>query len=309
VQSSQQAVPPFEQLVGLFDYDHKVPIDVKSTMVRETAELELRDITYASPAGGRVTAYLVTPRGKGPFPAVLFGHWGYGTRTEFLPEALLYARTGVVSLLVDYPWVRPAPWRRALTNFADGNADRRSYVHAVVDLRRGLDLLASHPLVDASRLGYIGHSYGGQWGAILAAVDRRLKAAVLMGTVPSLRSILIESDDADFVELRKTIPQVVLDRYLAAVAPLDGIHYVGHAAPTPLLFQFGRFERYVSETAMRGYANAASGPKTVRWYDTGHELNDPQALVDRAEWLKEHAGIPFIADNIGSLQAPPSRVP
>jgi hypothetical protein len=93
---------------------------MKSTMVRETRDLELRDITYASPAGGRVTAYLVTPRGKGPFPAVLFGHWGDGTRTEFMPEALLYARAGVVSLLVDYPWVRPAPWRRALTNFADG---------------------------------------------------------------------------------------------------------------------------------------------------------------------------------------------
>jgi cephalosporin-C deacetylase-like acetyl esterase len=173
-------------------------------------------------------------------------------------------------------------------------------VQAVVDLRRGLDLLASQPLVDRSRLVYIGHSYGGQWGAILAAVDRRLKAAVLMGAVPSLRSILIESDDADFVELRKTMPQDVLDRYLAAVAPLDGIHYVGHAAPTPLLFQFGRFERYVSETAMRGYADAASGPKTVRWYDTGHELNDPQALVDRSEWLKEHAGVPSIAALVAS---------
>ena len=64
------------------------------------------DLTYASPKGGRVTAYLVAPAGKGPFAGLVFGHWGPGNRTEFLPEATLYARAGAASLLVDYPWVR-----------------------------------------------------------------------------------------------------------------------------------------------------------------------------------------------------------
>ncbi len=44
----------------------------------------LHDITYTSPKGGPVGAYLVVPNGKGPFAAVLFGHWGNGTRAELL---------------------------------------------------------------------------------------------------------------------------------------------------------------------------------------------------------------------------------
>lgn len=32
-------------------------------------------------------------------------------------------------------------------------------------------------------------------------------------------------------------------------------------------------------------------PKEVKWYATDHELNDFQALLDRAQWLAEQTGI------------------
>jgi len=41
------------------------------------------------------------------------GPLGPGNRTEFLPEAMLYAEAGAVSVLIDYPGVRPEPHRRA----------------------------------------------------------------------------------------------------------------------------------------------------------------------------------------------------
>jgi hypothetical protein len=72
---------------------------------------------------------------------------------------------------------------------------------------------------------------------------------------------------------------------------LDAIRYIPHAAPVPLLFQFATHERYFNEAAMKRYAQAASEPKVVKWYDTGHELNDFQALIDRAEWLQKQIGI------------------
>src|SRR5215831_18965291 len=71
------------------------------------------DITYSSPVGDRgaaagpngglVAAYLVVPSGKGPFPAVIYGHWCMPgsekkNRTEFLDEALVLAHSGVISL-------------------------------------------------------------------------------------------------------------------------------------------------------------------------------------------------------------------
>jgi len=279
-----------DELRRLFDYDQNASLDIKEVGVINRNGVRIHDITYASPKSGRVTAYLVVPAVKGRFAGIVFGHWALGTRTEFLPEAMLYARAGVVSLLVDDLDVRPAPWRRS----ASGNepeAVRNNFIQSVVDLRRGIDLLRARSDVDPNRIAYVGHSSGAHWGAILSAVDRRLKTVVLMAGVPSETTILLESDDPDYVDFRKTTPKETLDNYFKVVSSLDAINYVAHAAPTPLLFQFARFEQYFNEAAMRRYADAASKPKLVLWYDTGHGLNDLQPLIDRADWLHKYIGI------------------
>jgi len=293
--AAQAQLEDMQSLKRLYDYDSKQPLDSKETLLYERGGIKVYDISYASPKGGRVTAYLVVPAGKAPFAGLVFGHWGPGNRTEFLPEAMLYAEAGAASILIDYPWVRPAPWRKKLYNFSHADEDHETYVQAVVDLRRGIDVLSAHPGVDPGRLAYIGHSYGAQWGAILSAVDDRIKAAVLMGGVPDLASVYLENDDPDIVEIRATVPKEELEQYLKINARTDAIHYVPHAAPTPLLFQFARYERYFNEAAMKRYAEAASEPKSVKWYETGHDLNDVQALLDRSEWLRDEIGTKPIA--------------
>jgi len=283
-----------DELRRLFDYDQNAPLDVKEAGIINRNGVSIHDITYASPKGGRVTAYLVVPTRRGRFAGVVFGHWGYGTRTEFLPEAMLYARAGVVSLLVDDLSVRPVPWRRSAPG-SEPQAVRDNFIQSVVDLRRGIDLLRARSDVDPNRMAYVGHSSGAHWGAILSAVDRRLKTVVLMAGVPSETTILLESDDPDYVDFRKTTPKEQLDTYFKVISSLDAINYVPQAAPTPLLFQFAQFERYFNEAAMKRYAQAASEPKLVLWYDTGHELNEIQALMDRANWLRRYIGMEPIA--------------
>jgi dienelactone hydrolase len=54
------------------------------------------------------------------------------------------------------------------------------------DLGRALDLLEDHPLVDPTRLGVAGFSYGGTMSLFLAATDPRISAAVLSGYFSSL---------------------------------------------------------------------------------------------------------------------------
>ena len=292
----QAQIGDLQSLKSLYDYDSKQPLDSRETLLFERDGVKVFDISYVSPRGGRVTAYLVVPAGEGPFAGLVFGHWGPGNRTEFLPEAMLYAEAGAASLLVDYPWVRPAPWRRNLQFFGKAEEDHEAYVQAVVDLRRGIDLLSVRPGVDPSRLAYIGHSFGAQWGALLSAVDDRIKAAVLMGGAPDLAAVFRESDEPEIVGLRESTPKEAMEKYLRVNAPTDAIHYIGHAAPTPLLFQFARHERYFNESAMKRYAQAASEPKSVKWYHTGHDLNDVQALVDRSEWLREKVGTGSIAE-------------
>jgi len=95
-----------------FDYDRSAPLDIKSVSVEKRGNASVQDISFASPKGGRVPAFLVVPEGKGPFAAILWGHWYWSNspmrnRKEFLDEAAVLARSGVVSLLTDGPVARP----------------------------------------------------------------------------------------------------------------------------------------------------------------------------------------------------------
>jgi hypothetical protein len=75
------------------------------------------------------------------------------------------------------------------------------------------------------------------------------------------------------------------------VGVFDGIRSVPYAAPTSLLFQFARYDRYFNQAHMQSYFEAASNPKKVLWYSSGHDLNDPSTLVDRARWLEKTIGL------------------
>src|SRR5258707_5320822 len=189
IAASAKAQTDFQSLIHLFDYDAKQPLNLQDKIIAEFADGTLHDITYTSPKGGPVDAYLIIPKGKGPFAAILFGHWGNGTRAEFIPEAKIYAKAGAVSLIPDYPWDRPQPWHRTNDHFDKPELDRGIEIQAVVDLRRGIDLLLGRPEVDQKRLAYVGHSYGAQWGSILSAIDKRMKTSVLMASVAGIDDI------------------------------------------------------------------------------------------------------------------------
>src|SRR5947207_7320125 len=243
VQNTATATSDYQRALDLFDYDAKAPLDLHDKIIEEFNGGTLHDITYASPKGGPIAAYLVVPKSKGPFPAILFGHWGNGTRTEFIPEAKLYARAGAVSLLPDYPWDRPQPWHKTPTHYDKPALDREIEIQAVLELRRGIDLLLARPDVDPKRLAYVGHSYGAQWDSILSAVDKPMKTSVLMAGVAEIGDIFLRGNDPGIIELRKSRPPGQFERYAQIAGEIDALHFVGHAAPIPLLVQFTNFEK------------------------------------------------------------------
>jgi cephalosporin-C deacetylase-like acetyl esterase len=280
-----QTTIDFQSLARLFDYDAKQTLDVQDKIIQEFPDVTLHDLTYTSPKGGPVNAYLIVPKGKGPFAAILFGHWGNGTRGEFIPEAKIYAKAGAVSLIPDYPWDRPQPWYRSVDHYDKPEVDRENEVQAVIDLRRGIDLLLARSDVDPARLAYIGHSYGAQWGSILTSVDKRMKTSVLMAGVAESADVYLRTNDAGLTDFRKTQPAGQLEKYCEILGQIDAVNFVGHAAPIPLLLQFANYEQYFDRTSMQHYISAASDPKKVLYYDTAHDLNDFQALEDRYNWL------------------------
>lgn len=276
----------------LFAYDSSAPFDLRDTVVRTfDGSISLHEVSFTSPRGGRVHAYWVVPSGKGPFPVVLFGPWGLGNRTEFIPEAVLYGRLGATSVIVDWPWTRPPPDTRSQGPLDQPEIDRDVFAQAVVDLRRALDFVLTRPHTDSTRVVYVGHSYGAQFGAVLTAIDPRVKAAVLMAGIPDNATFLVESQDPEMVAYRARWTPEQIAHYMDVNRPFDAINWVGRISPRPLLMQFAEFERSFDTRSMQRYSAAARTPKTVLWYPTGHELNDIAALRDRTKWVAERLGL------------------
>lgn len=149
--------------------------------VREAA-LTRRRITYRSPDGDRVPAWLLVPADlTAPAPAVFCLHQttpegkdepaGLSGHPNLHYAAELAAR-GWVALAPDYP------------NFGDYRVDAYALGYAsatmkgVVNHRAAVAVLAGLPEVDAARIGVIGHSLGGHNALFLAAFEPRVRAVV-----------------------------------------------------------------------------------------------------------------------------------
>jgi len=174
--SPLSAADIYQENLHRFDYDAKAPLKVTEGGANRDGGITVADITYTG-ARGPVPAYLVSSSRKDPQAAIIWGHWmmegsPLKNRKEFLDEAVLLAKSGVVSLLIDAPMVRPG--------FVDDRPDAEYTLQDVTDIRRGIDLLLTRKDVDPKRIAFVGHSFHGGSGAVLAGVDKRLNAVVIM---------------------------------------------------------------------------------------------------------------------------------
>ena len=278
--------------VKRFEYNGRAPLDLKEVSVQDHDGVSIRDVIYASPKGGVVPAYLVVPTGKAKFAAILWGHWMMphspsANRKEFLEEAIALAPAGVVSLLIDAPYVRPG---FKADQVALGPQGPDIVLQQVIDLRRGLDFLLSRPDVDPKRIAYVGHSFDANCGAILDAVDKRLAAVVFMGNPQSTRDFLLTSTSPKMVEFRKSVPLDKIIAYLNTYEWADAATYAASLGPAPALFQYGTHDEYVEVSAAKHYFEMSSGPKQIMFYDSDHALN-AEARRDRFEFLRQHLAL------------------
>ena len=290
-----------------FDYDQKAPLNIKEIGVQRRATATIYDITYDSPKGGVVPAYLVVPKGRGPFAAVIWGHWCWQNssmrnRREFLDEAVAMAQTGVVSLLTDHPMSRPGyvPIKDPLD---ERNATE--FLQQVIDMRRGVDLLIARKDVNPNRVAYVGHSCNAAVGALLSGLDRRFKAFVLMAGTTSDE---ISQSTKDFQEFRQKMGPEKVDAFLAKYGYLDQGKFVSHAAPAVILLQYGSREKFLNTERAHLYAAVVSEPKQLKIYDAEHALN-AAARRDRIQFLIEQLKLKPLPEaviaSIPNLYQPP----
>ena len=290
-----------------FDYDPKAPLDIREAGVEHRGNASIHDISYASPKGGRVPAYLVVPEGKGPFAAVLWGHWywqnsEFFNRKEFLEEAVALAPSGVLSLLPTGPGARPGH-----VEDKDPLSDRQvaDLVQSIVDMRRGADLLLARSDVDSKRLAYVGHSYDATVGGFLSGVDKRFKAFVLMAGGLSDE---VDMQSEEFQQFRQKLGPEKVDTFVAKYAWTDPGKFVSRAAPATVFLQYASQEKFLTVARARQYAALVSEPKQLKLYDAPHALN-AEARRDRIAFLclqlKVKPPDPARIANVPELPQPP----
>ena len=273
------------EMVRHFDYDKNAPIDLKIAGTEKRGDVTVYDVTYASPKGGVVPAYLVVPSGKGPFAGVIWGHWYWRNsemrnRKQFLDEAVAIAPSGVVSLMTDGPVARPG----YVPNTTPLNEQQvTDMIQQVVDMRRGVDVLLARNDVDPKRLAFVGHSYNASIGAFLSGVDRRFKAYVLMAGGLSDE---VDKKTGAYEQFRQQVGPEKFDAFIAKYAYMDQGKYVANAAPAFVFMQFATQEDFLKPERAREYEKIVSEPKRFKLYEAPHSLN-AEARRDRIAFLVE----------------------
>jgi dienelactone hydrolase len=275
----------------IYAYDESKPLTLRDKgVVNKDYPVKVHDVSFAGPSE-RVPAYLITPPGKGPYPAVIYLHGAGGDRLEMVYTASWLAGRRAVSLTVESPY---SPNREIeLGPGVEGlRKERDRTVMGIVELRRAVDLLQSLPQVDDDRIGFVGYSAGARSGAILAGVEPRIRAFVFMSggedTVDEFVALVSPEQQSDVRPL---------------LEDTDGVTFIGQASPSKLLFQVGRNDEVVPRDALDTLIRAGSKPKEVKWYEAGHALND-QAQRDQLDWLQKELEIKG-PDVDGALTGPP----
>ncbi len=142
--------------------------------------LHAKEVVYQS-GSMQLTGHLFTPRGTGPFPAVIYLHGGRGPIVGGNPEATAeaLAKSGFVGF---------APIRRKELTLKGNAQDVIAAINYVKNLKD----------VDADRLAIIGFSRGGLLAFMASTRQRDLKAIVLLGPAEgqgTLRRFLAGADN------------------------------------------------------------------------------------------------------------------
>ncbi|PYQ01679.1 MAG: dienelactone hydrolase family protein [Acidobacteria bacterium] len=120
------------------------------------------------------TGFLVTPEGKGPFPAVIVIHEWWGLDGWVKDQARALAREGYVALAPDLYRGKVTDKQEEAHQLMMGTPRDR----ALRDLKAAFGTLASRSDVRKDRIGMIGWCMGGMYALALATEEPRLAAVV-----------------------------------------------------------------------------------------------------------------------------------
>ncbi|MGK2858467.1 MAG: bifunctional serine/threonine-protein kinase/formylglycine-generating enzyme family protein [Thermoanaerobaculia bacterium] len=195
----------FDQYLRLFAYD-KTALDAKIEEEKPYADGVRQKVTFNAAYGGeRMMAYIFLPsKGTRPFqPVILFpgsGSIDAGSSANLEPGRVDFVvKSGRVVVFPIYK----GTYERSDELRSDIGRETTFYKDHVImwgkDLSRTIDYLETRDDLDTSRVGYYGLSWGGTMGAIMPAVEPRIKVSVLYVAGMSFQRPLPEADQVNYV--------------------------------------------------------------------------------------------------------------
>jgi pimeloyl-ACP methyl ester carboxylesterase len=293
-----QAEPP--------KYRTGLPLHAHVTDGGRDGPLRLDQITYVSADGQTVPALFAVPTGRKPRGCLMY-QGGFGQTREEAPGVRKGAAAlGLATFTID---PRDAGSRGGVTQALAAIKKPESLLAMVLgtvaDLRMGLDYLQSRPEC-RDNIAYLGTSFGAVVGALFAGQDPRLKAVVLTSLGSTFKQgILVTSAAAQRLPgVPVMVPGAAADPALLAhaadlLSPYDPVKWVGKIAPRPVMLINGRSDPIVTPIDALEVAAAARDPKTVIYFNGGH---DPFASGPDAQRVSSQVA-KFLSRNLG-LPAP-----
>jgi dienelactone hydrolase len=230
-------------------------------------------ITYTAGYGNeRAIAYLLLPKqAKPPLQTVVFFP---GSNALLLRKFSLYSTASLDAILrsgraVLYP-VYKGTYERGdgmESDVPDMTSTWRDHVSMwVKDVSRAIDYAETRPELDHNKLAYYGYSWGAAMGAIVPAVEPRIKVCVLA---------------LGGLDFQRSLPEV------------DPVNFVSRVKQ-PVLMLNGRYDFFFPvESNQEPFYRMLGSKKDQKkhlLYDTGHSIPRNELIKETLNWLDQYLG-------------------
>jgi len=267
----------FQAYRSLYSYD-KTPLNASvEPFDKDAGDWKAEKITYTAAYGNeQAIAYLFLPKNaKPPFQTVIYfpGSNALLLRTFSLNssispinalDAVLRSGRAVLYPVYKSTYERGDGMESDVTSVS--NTYRDHVIMWVKDASRAIDYAETRPELDHNKLAYYGYSWGAEMGAIVPAVEPRIKACVLA---------------LGGFDFQRSLPEV------------DTINFASRVKQ-PVLMLNGRYDFFfpVESTQEPFYQLLGSrkDQKKHLLYDTGHNIPRNELIKETLNWLDQYLG-------------------
>lgn len=272
------------------------------TYIRNKIEYEVN--------GRLIPAFLLIPKGDGPFPAVLVNHqhhsqrnWGKSEVCGLVGDPFqdFGGKLACAGFVVIAPDAICFEERRVNGRGTEENHTEDEWHHflalchgiltgetlakiSIEDAIGAVSVLNGLGIVDKTKMGCLGHSYGGNTTYFAAAFDKRISYAMSSGSVVSYK---YRMDHSIGIEMSSIIPgflkEFEITDVLKEIAPRDFLMICSdedkYSKDAPQIYEIVR-KHYISRNAETNLQ--------IKQYKGGHQLT--QERFDYIlEWIISHA--------------------